>query len=190
MTTARLLVSAALAAVVSFNCLPNAHCRDLPTRPAQEEFGAEEARRVSTYEEADLAEANVRQALAEGKKLKAVGILRQIVQFREAHVKLVLKCNHCSEEPYELAKEELAISRARLAEIEGNLEGLVRELPGVMRYYERRIKSIETLLRVQAIETNEAQNCLEEASQKLQNAKDRLAAAKSQLKERARLSQP
>jgi hypothetical protein len=159
-------------------------CGDLPA-PAPEAYQADEQQAVTTDKEAAQAEARALQALARGKRDKAVLERRQVVQFYEAQLKRAIgrslwDCDAHVED----AEGELAVARARLADAEGDLKSLVALLPRVVRHHERTIQRYERLLEFRAVSPDEVLDAQWEAREGIRKAEERLAEVRKQLQGR------
>lgn len=160
-------------------------CGDLPA-PAPDAYQAEQhSPAVTSYEAATQAEARALEALARGKREKAVSVRRQVVQFYEAQLKRAIErsawdCGGHVED----AQGELAVARARLADAEGDLKALAALLPRVVRHHERTLRTYERLLECCAVGPDEAADLQRQAREEIRRATERLAEVRKQLQGR------
>ncbi len=150
----------------------------------QDEFQAEEEQPpITNWEEETIAYERARWAILEGKKEKAVAELRRVVLFREAILKRVaqFKGIGCGPDYVLLAFRELTVARTRLAEVEGDLELLVNQLPWVIRHYKERIELLQNALENHPDESGEVSYDLRVTTEEARKAKVRLVAVKKEL---------
>jgi hypothetical protein len=152
-------------------------------QPSVTELRAEVGRRQRERDEAALAEAKGRLALAEGRKEDATAEFRKVVSYREARLKALLARPGMICDPHILveAKGQLAVARARVAEAEGDLERLAALLPDVVSHYRSRIDRDEKLLRARVVRPEEVRGDFRKLNRELQAARDRLDEVRGQL---------
>ncbi len=132
--------------------------------------------------QADLARARAILAQAAGKERLAAEEWRKVVGYCETVDKALksLIISSGSAEEWGEAEGELAIARARLAELERDRRGLLRELPKVIAYHEGKIRRIAWLVEAGGLSADEARQLEEHERSELRWPISLLEATKSQ----------
>jgi hypothetical protein len=157
-------------------------CGDQPAPAPEADQAEEQPPAVTTHEQAAQAEARALEALARGKREKAVSERRQVVQFHEAQLKRAIERSaRVCDGRVEDAAGELAAARARLADAEGDLRALAALLPRVLLHHERTLQTYQRLLECRAVSPDEALDMQRQAREEMRRAQQRLAEVKRQL---------
>jgi hypothetical protein len=180
MTRTATLASGAFGAAVAL-LYPAALPAQLAPPPTEEQRRVlEQTKQQLAAAQATLASARARVARAEGKVELAVAEGRKVLRYHEGRLKVVRELSArgriCSAEPLQRAEGAVAVARAWLAEVEGRRDDLRAELPRVIVYYERRLRTYQTLLGHKAIPEKTAQEGLKEFREKLRRAREQLTA--------------
>jgi hypothetical protein len=125
---------------------------DLQQEVAQPEEQLARAEAALAMARARLAEQDGRRELAAAEWRKAVGYFQR--RLGEATA-LAASGRLCTREPLDEAAGQLAIVRCRLAEAERDREALLRQLRGVIAYYEQRAERVRRLRDAKAIPADE-----------------------------------
>jgi hypothetical protein len=141
-----------------------------------------ECERKLTWSQRELAEARARLALAEGKRDLAITALRQAVVCCDSEVQWVRDHANWFCDPREMmtqAQWDSAKAHAWLAEVEGDTASLVQECKKIVGFHEQHLQTVRRLEKlgvVKPVEVCVAQEALEKARGRLQDAEKRLAA--------------